>query len=127
MKAKCTSTIKVDFIGVAVRLVGGSTYNEGRVEVKYNGQWGTVCDDGWSSTDAGVVCRQLGFGTHGSYYRNAYFGQGTGPIWLDYVTCTGLESSLASCGHLGFNVTRSCGHYEDIGLRCYGSQGKAYI
>ena len=115
----------MDFIGVAVRLVGGSTYSEGRVEVYYNGQWGTVCDDGWSSTDTGVVCRQLGFGTYG--YRGYYFGQGTGPIWLDYVTCTGLESSLASCGHLGVNVTRSCGHNEDVGLRCYGSQGKAYI
>ena len=111
-------------IGVAVRLVGGNSYNEGRVEVKYNGEWGTVCDDGWSYRSAYVVCKQLGFGTYGSSYRR--FGQGTGPIWLDYVICTGSETTLTSCGHLGFKVIRSCSHYEDIGVRCYGSQGKAY-
>ena len=112
-------------IGVAVRLVGGSSNTEGRVELYYNGEWGTVCDDGWSSTDAGVVCRQLGLGTYG-YSRNyAYYGQGSGPIWLDNVYCTGSESTITSCSHLGFNVTRSCSHYEDAGVRCYGTQGIA--
>ena len=104
-------------------MVGGSTYSEGRVEVKYNGEWGTVCDDGWSYHSTNVVCRQLGFGTYGSSYSGAYFGQGTGPIWLDNVVCTGSETTLASCGHLGFKVIRSCGHYEDMGVRCYRSQG----
>ena len=49
-----------------VRLVGGSNQYEGRVEVCINDQWGTVCDDSWSSIDATVVCQQLEYAYTGS-------------------------------------------------------------
>ena len=49
----------------AVRLVGGSNAREGRVEICNNNVWGTVCDDSWSTFDAIVTCRQLGFLTTG--------------------------------------------------------------
>ena len=110
-----------------MRLEGGNLYSEGRVEVNYNGEWGTVCDDGWDDTDAGVVCRQLGFGSSGTAIGSAGFGEGSGSIWLDSVMCTGSESTLVSCGHLGVGVTRSCSHSEDAGVRCSGEFSKHYF
>ena len=114
-------TVYMHYVVNTVRLVGGSSYNEGRVEVYYNYQWGTVCDDGWDDTDAGVVCRQLGFGSSGTAIGLAGFGYGSGSIWLSSVMCTGSEMILAGCGHLGVGITSSCYHYEDAGVRCTGA------
>ena len=107
---------------LAVRLVGDS-YNVGRVEVYYNGTWGTVCDDSWDIKDAGVVCRQLGFRYALNAYQGAYFGQGTGPILLDNVFCFGSESSLFSCRHSGLG-NHNCRHSEDASVRCGNTEGE---
>ena len=44
-----------------VRLMNGTTPYEGRVEICYDGVWGSVCDSGWNYQDAAIVCLQLGF------------------------------------------------------------------
>ncbi|MDE0660390.1 MAG: sulfatase-like hydrolase/transferase [Gammaproteobacteria bacterium] len=104
-----------------VRLVGGSTAAQGRVEIHHDGQWGTVCDDRFVSDDAAVVCRQLGLGG-GEAHRNAAFGAGSGTIWMDDVGCTGNESRLADCLFGGWGV-HNCGHSEDVGVSCGTASG----
>ena len=49
-----------------VRLMGGTNYTEGRVEICLSNEWGTVCDQMWNVTEATVVCRQLGLAYAGS-------------------------------------------------------------
>uniref|UniRef100_A0A3P9CY99 SRCR domain-containing protein n=1 Tax=Maylandia zebra TaxID=106582 RepID=A0A3P9CY99_9CICH len=103
-----------------IRLIGsGSTRCSGRVEVYHNNSWGTVCDDGWGLNDAEVVCRQINCGTALQAPRSAYFGAGTGQIWLDDVTCSGNESSLTDCQHSGFGSNR-CEHGQDAAVICSG-------
>lgn len=131
-----------------VRLVDGDSAddNEGRVEICFGGQWGSVCDDLWDYNDAAVVCNQLGFGTIGRLRSIIYdytqsmvicfyicdstdatiartqslFGQGTGPVFLDNVNCQGNEGSLIDCNTAGVGrVSSNCiGHSEDASVIC---------
>ena len=102
-----------------IRLVGGNRDNKGRVEINYEGSWGTVCDDDWDINDAHVVCRMLGYQIATSAPRGAHFGQGTGNIVLDDVQCTGQENSIDGCPHNGY-LSHNCGHHEDAGVVCGG-------
>ena len=99
---------------LAVRLVDGPDNATGRVEVHYNGTWGTICDDDWDIYDASVVCRQLGFRFALDANRRARYGQGTGPIFFGNIHCQGDESALISCSYRGVTY-KSC---EDAGVRC---------
>ena len=101
----------------AVRLVNGSTKYEGRVEVFYNGEWGTVCDDGWDLNDAQVVCNELGLGDAVAAKHNAFYGKGNGQIWFFNVNCIGTESLIDKCSH-EVSRTQKCSHFEDPGVKC---------
>ncbi|XP_029984064.1 deleted in malignant brain tumors 1 protein-like [Sphaeramia orbicularis] len=103
-----------------LRLVNGTDRCSGRVEVLYNGLWGTVCDDGWDIKDVDVVCRAKNCGTALKAKSSAFFGEGQGPIWLDDVECFGNESSLSHCGRILFGRS-DCGHSEDAGVVCSAS------
>ncbi|XP_051976544.1 scavenger receptor cysteine-rich type 1 protein M130-like [Xyrauchen texanus] len=98
-----------------VRLVGGNTPCAGRVEVLHRGQWGTVCDMYWDLADAAVVCRELDCGEPVDALSGAHLGPGSGPIWMNGVSCRGSESTLKDCGS-----TESPDH-------CYNHNNKAGV
>ncbi|MBN3311703.1 C163A protein, partial [Atractosteus spatula] len=106
-----------------LRLVGPSNCS-GRVEVRFEGSWGTVCDDSWDLQDAQVVCRQLGCGAAVRAVGDASFGRGHGAIWLDEVKCVGDERHLWDCCRSPLGQS-DCAHKEDAGVVCTGLKGVA--
>ena len=127
-----------DFSEAKIRLVNSKTSknNTGRIEVYHPSfGWGTVCSGRafhmrgytlvlsklWSETESNVACRQLGFIGANVTRKGAYFGRGSGPILLGGVLCTGKESYIWDCGHLGWNNVVLCGHDNDndVGVECY--------
>ena len=101
-----------------VRLVGGDTTLEGRVEIFLSGQWGTVCDYDWDLADATVVCRQLGYLRAVEAPRLAIFGAGSGPSWYYRVHCTGTEHNLTECSKSSSSTGSACSHSRDAGAVC---------
>ena len=103
-----------------IRLVGGTTIFEGRVEVCVNETWGTVCDEMWGVRDANVACRQLGFQpVNATPLYDAAIGAGSGRIWLSNLLCSGSEGRLIDCSHPAIGISDGCnGHNDDAGVRC---------
>ncbi|KAL0153198.1 hypothetical protein M9458_051525, partial [Cirrhinus mrigala] len=101
----CSSTQQLSIACLgrgSIRLVGSGGDCAGRLEVFHSGSWRTVCDDSWDIKDAHVVCRQLQCGVALSNQQvQAWFGPGSGPIWLDEVECEGNETSLVNTSTQG--------------------------
>ncbi|XP_072024260.1 CD5 antigen-like [Amphiura filiformis] len=106
-----------------VRLVGGDSDHEGRVEIKHGGEWNTVCDRGWDKPDADIICHQIGYKTAVRASTGAEYGQGTGTILLSNVQCK--QDDLKYRYDVRYcNVTDwypdedECTHARDAGVVC---------
>ncbi|XP_074822900.1 macrophage receptor MARCO [Natator depressus] len=95
-----------------IRLNG--TAREGRVEIRYQEKWGTICDDKWDERDGTVVCKMLGYRRA---VRTMTAPPGSGQIWLDNVECSGTESSILNCEKNEWGE-HNCSHHEDAGVEC---------
>jgi hypothetical protein len=68
------------------------------VLVKYLGEDGYVCANGWTQTAAQVLCRQNGYSYGGSIGSGSAVNvQNVKPIWMNDITCSGMEKSLDEC------------------------------
>lgn len=104
-----------------IRLVNGFSNSSGRIEIFIYGEWGTVCDNKWDTFSANVACRQLGYPAALVSYRDAFFGEGVGRIWLTNIVCSGNEFSLLECKHERF-YSPDCTHKQDVSVLCGGKE-----
>lgn len=71
-------------------------------------------------TDAGVVCKNMGCGTPLEAKSGAFFGQGTGTVWMEDLKCTGQELTVKQCPSKALG-TSTCSHTQDAGVICRGT------
>eukprot|EP00118_Oscarella_pearsei_P024885 m.307022 g.307022 ORF g.307022 m.307022 type:complete len:605 (+) comp41827_c0_seq1:242-2056(+) len=116
---ECEPAVPSSINNVTVRLVGGSSQAEGRVEVLHNGTWGTVCDDLWTFTNSRIVCRQLGYREAEATRTGSYYGKAAAnvTIWIDDCICRGTENRIEDCPFGGWG-SGNCDHGEDVGVVC---------
>ncbi|XP_019856379.1 PREDICTED: lysyl oxidase homolog 2-like [Amphimedon queenslandica] len=101
-----------------IRLQGGAYSNEGRVEVYCNGRWGTICDDGFSSTDARTVCKQLGYSYYSRYDHLSLPGSSGQPIWSTHFSSSSSSTCFNSRNSCPSSSITSCSHSEDVTVSC---------
>ena len=87
------------------------------MEVYHNGEWGTVCDDGWDLNDAQVVCSELAIGNAIAARHNAFYGEGNGTVLLKNIECIGSELLIENCSHGKWGI-QNCNHSQDAGVKC---------
>ncbi|CAN2388281.1 Lysyl oxidase [Pristimantis euphronides] len=122
-----TSRSPTQSSGLKFRLAGyPRKHNEGRIEVFYNQEWGTICDDDFTMENAHILCRHLGFIEATGWTHSAKYGKGVGRIWLDNVICSGSEKSFSDCKSRGWGNS-DCTHEEDAGVVCKDERIPGYV
>ncbi len=117
--------VRENVSNVPVRLVGGATVREGRLQVSIDGEWGTVCNFGWTIESAALACQQMGWVLNPEDWdlppnEVPQAGAG-GPILMSNVRCGPLDTDLTRCkwAERTDMFLNSCSHSDDVGLRCY--------
>ncbi|XP_078018005.1 CD5 antigen-like, partial [Epinephelus lanceolatus] len=100
----------------SVRLVDGTSLCSGRLEVKSNQRWSSVCEADFDQQDAEVVCRELGCGAP-SVLQGALYGEVEAPMWTKEFQCGGHESALLDCRSSGSD-RNTCSPGKAVGLKC---------
>ncbi|KAL7377207.1 hypothetical protein ABVT39_023858 [Epinephelus coioides] len=100
----------------SVRLVNGTSLCSGRLEVKSNQRWSSVCEADFDQQDAEVVCRELGCGAP-SVLQGALYGEAEAPMWTKEFQCGGHESALLDCRSSGSD-RNTCSPGKAVGLTC---------
>ena len=109
----------------SVRLVNGNSLCSGRLEVKSEQSWSSVCEDDFDQQDAEVVCRELGCGAP-SVLQGALYGEVEAPMWTKEFQCGGHESALLDCRRSD-SARSTCSPGKAVGLTCSGRRGAAAL
>uniref|UniRef100_A0A663EZD8 SRCR domain-containing protein n=1 Tax=Aquila chrysaetos chrysaetos TaxID=223781 RepID=A0A663EZD8_AQUCH len=102
---------------LSLRLVNGNGC-AGRLEVFYNGTWGSICSNRMSQLTAITVCKHLNCGGDGEIAGDFKYGRGSGPMWLDHIECTKQHSSLWQCQSDPWNPQSCDNRAEETHISC---------
>lgn len=107
---------------IPIRLLGGKTPTEGRLQVKINEEWGTVCNYAWNIKNAALICHQLGLALNPNDWnleRSEVPMAGISErIVLSNVQCENYDTDITKC-KAERDFENSCSHDNDVGVRCY--------
>uniref|UniRef100_A0A673ADS2 SRCR domain-containing protein n=1 Tax=Sphaeramia orbicularis TaxID=375764 RepID=A0A673ADS2_9TELE len=102
----------------SVRLVHGSSRCSGRLEVRSDQSWSSVCEEDLDLNDTQVVCRELGCGAPG-LLQGGLYGEGEAPVWTSELQCEGNESVVLDCRRSS-SAGKTCSPGTAAGLTCTG-------
>lgn len=105
---------------LSLRLVSSNNC-AGRLEVFYNGTWGSICSNRMSQLTAITVCKHLNCGDGGEIAEDFKYGRGLGPMWLDHIECTDQHTSLWQCQSDPWNPQSCDNRAEETHISCTGN------